>query len=71
MSDKERFEDIIYEIESLLEEAVELLNEDMKLYSRAKSYWYANMIVNLNHNHGFLSNSSYTMEDTLNEFIED
>ena len=69
MSDKYRFEEIIGEIKELLEEALDLVPEGMAR-SRAKSYWYGNMIVNVNEDHGYMGGSMCSMQDTLEEFDE-
>ena len=67
MSDKYRFEEIIGEIKELLEEALDLVPEGMAR-SRAESYWYGNMIVNVNEDHGYMGGSMCSMQDTLEEF---
>ena len=69
MSDKYRFEEIIGEIKELLEEALDLVPEGMAR-SRAESYWYVNMIVNVNEDHGYMGGSMCSMQDTLEEFDE-
>ena len=69
MSDKYRFEEIIGEIKELLEEALDLVPEGMAR-SRAESYWYGNMIVNVNEDHGYMGGSMCSMQDTLEEFEE-
>ena len=67
MSDKNRFEEIIGEIKDLLEEALDLVPEGMSR-SRADSYWYAHMIVNVTEDHGYMGGSMCSMQDTLEEF---
>ena len=69
MSDKYRFEEIIGEIKELLEEAIELVPEGITR-SRAESYWYAHMIVNVSEDHDYMSSSMHSMQDTLEEFEE-
>ena len=69
MSDKYRFEEIIGEIKELLEEALDLVPEG-SARARAKSYWYGNMIVNVDEDHGFMASSMCSMQDTLEEFDE-
>ena len=70
MSDnKYRFEEIIGEIKELLEEAFDLVPEG-SARARAKSYWYGNMIVNVDEDHGFMGSSMCSMQDTLEEFDE-
>ena len=69
MSNKERFEEIICEIKELLEEAINLVPKGVSR-SRAESYWYAHMIVNVTEDHGYMSSSMCSMQDTLEEFDE-
>ena len=69
MSDKYRFEEIIGEIKELLEEALDLVPEGY-VRSRAESYWYAHMIVNVTDDHGYMGGSMCSMQDTLEEFDE-
>ena len=70
MSDKQRFEEIIGEIKELLEEAIDLVPEGITR-SRAKSYWYAHMIVNVSDDHEYMSSSMHSMQDTLEEFDDE
>ena len=65
--EKYRFEEIIGEIRDLLGEALDLVPDGFSR-SRAESYWYANMIVNVTEDHGYMSSSMCSMEDTLAEF---
>ena len=67
--DKYRFEEIIGEIKELLEEAFDLVPAG-SARARAKSYWYGNMIVNVDEDHGFMGSSMCSMQDTLEEFDE-
>ena len=69
MSDKNRFEEIIGEIQELLNEALDLVPEGYAR-SRAESYWYAHMIVNVTEDHGYMGGSMCSMQDTLEEFDE-
>lgn len=68
MSDKQRFEEIIEEMQALLDEAIDLVPEH--LIPRVKSYWYAHILTNITNDHGFMSNSMCSMQDTLEE-LED
>ena len=70
MSDKYRFEEIIGEIKELLEEAIDLVPEGLSR-ARAKSYWYANMIINVTEDHEYMGSSMCSMQDTLEEFDDD
>lgn len=67
--DKNRFEEIIGEIRELLDEALELVPEGVTR-SRAESYWYGNMIVNVTEDHNYMSGSMCSMQDTLEELDE-
>tara|TARA_B100000035_G_scaffold308280_1_gene312701 strand:- start:186 stop:422 length:237 start_codon:yes stop_codon:yes gene_type:complete len=67
--DKNRFEEIIGEIKELLEEALGLVPDGISR-SRAESYWYGNMIVNVTNDHGYMGGSMCSMQDTLEEFDE-
>ena len=68
--DKNRFEEIIGEIRELLDEALDLVPEGIAR-SRAESYWYGNMIVNVTDDHGYMGGSMCSMQDTLEEFDEE
>ena len=69
MSDKHRFEEIIGEIKELLEEAFDLVPEHAR--ARAESYWYSQITVALDDDHGYLGGSMCSMQDTLEEFDEE
>ena len=68
--DKNRFEEIIGEIKELLEEAIDLVPEGLSR-ARAKSYWYANMIINVTEDHEYMGSSMCSMQDTLEEFDDE
>ena len=68
--DKNRFEEIMVEIKELLDEALELVPEGFAR-SRAQSYWYGNMIVNVTDDHDYMGGSMCSMQDTLEEFDEE
>ena len=70
MSDKNRFEEIIGEIQELLNEALDLVPEGYAR-SRAKSYWYAHMIMNVTDDHEYMGGCMVGMQDTLEEFDEE
>ena len=65
--EQERFEEIIYEIGELVEEAISLL-PDSRIVDRAKSYWYAHIKTALSDDHEFIGRSMCNMQDTLEEF---
>ena len=66
--DKERFDEIRYEIQNLIEEALSLLPENLQ--SQAESYWYAQMCMALYNDHQFLGSSGCSMEDTYKNWEE-
>ena len=69
MSDKYRFEEIKTQIKELLEEAFELVPEHAR--AQAESYWYSQITVALDDDHGYLGGSMCSMQDTLEEFDEE
>lgn len=68
MSDKYRFEEIKVQIKGLLEEALYLVPDHAR--ARAESYWYANIAMALDEDHGYLGGSMCSMQDTIEEFDE-
>jgi len=60
--DKERFDEIRYEIQNLIEEAFNLLPENLQ--SQDENHWYSQMRMALYSDHQFLGSSSCSMEDT-------
>ena len=68
MSNKYRFEEIKMQIKELLEEAFELVPEHVR--AQAESYWYSQIAVALDDDHGYLGGSMCSMQDTLEEFDE-
>ena len=68
--DKNRFEEIMVEIKELLDEALELVPEGFSR-SRAQSYWYATMIMNVTDDHDYMGGCMVGMQDTLEEFDEE
>ena len=63
---KYRFEEIIGEIKELLEEAIDLVPEDIRR-SRAEAYWYSAIVTNLDDDHSFMGGSMHSMQDTFDE----
>ena len=63
MSNSQRFEEIIDEMKTLLNEAIDLVPDHM--LPRAKSYWYAHILTNLSNDHDYMSKSMCSMQDTL------
>jgi hypothetical protein len=61
--EKERFEEIMAEIEELVEEAFELLPEHEK--ERVKCYWRAHILINVRREPEYASASMCCMEDSL------
>lgn len=66
--DQQRFASIIQQIDNLMEEAINLIPED--LVEGSKSSWYSHIMCALNNNHEFLVRSSCHMESTLEEWTE-
>jgi hypothetical protein len=65
-SDKDRFEEIIGEIKSLVEEAICLVPSEGS--DRARSYWYAHIVTSLNKDHEYAAGSTCSMQNTLDEW---
>ena len=66
--DQQRFEEIINNIDELMEEAINIIPENM--VTKAKSYWYAHILCAINDDHEFLGGSIHHMQDCLDEWIE-
>tara|TARA_B100001287_G_C22539591_1_gene461472 strand:+ start:326 stop:607 length:282 start_codon:yes stop_codon:yes gene_type:complete len=66
--DQQRFEEIINNIDELVEEAINIIPENM--VAKAKSYWYAHILCAINDDHEFLGGSIHHMQDCLDEWIE-
>ena len=66
--DQQRFEEIINNIDELMEEAINIIPENM--VARAKSYWYAHIMCAVSDNHEFLGGSMHHMQDCLDEWME-
>jgi len=65
-SDNYRFQEIIGDIKGLIEEAIELVPDHAR--ARAESYWYAQIAMALDEDHGYMGNCMCSMQDTLEEF---
>ena len=63
MNNRERFEEIKYEMQDLLEEALELIPETEE--DAVASYWYSQILTAIDNNHDYLGGCSYSMQDTL------
>ena len=66
--DQQRFSNIIDNIDNLIEEAINIIPENM--VGKAKSYWYAHIMCAINDNHTFLGGSMHHMQDCLDEWME-
>lgn len=66
--EQQRFAEIIRQIDYLMEEAINVIPENM--VERAKSYWYAHIMCALSDDHEFLGGSMHHMQDCLDEWIE-
>ena len=60
--DRERFDEIRYEIQNLIDEALSLLPSNLQ--SNAESYWYATISTALNNDTEFLGGNGCSMEDS-------
>ena len=69
MSDKYRLEEIKVQIKELLEEAIDLVPDHLKASS--ESYWYSQIVVALDDDHGYLGGSMCSMQDTIEEIDEE
>ena len=68
----ERILEISEEMQGLLREAMDLLREhgtDLD-YQRARSYWYAHIIISLGGEHGYMARSAGSMISTANDLME-
>ena len=66
--DQQRFSEIINNIDNLIEEAINIIPDN--LVSKAKSYWYAHILCAINDDHEFLGGSMHHMQDCLDEWVE-
>ena len=66
--DQQRFSEIINSIDDLMEEAINIIPENM--VARAKSYWYAHIMCAVSDDHEFLGSSLHHMQDCLDEWME-
>lgn len=67
---RERFEEIMEEIKSLVEEAYRGLPNRFEK-DRAKAYWYGHIMTAVDKNNDFIGGSMATMEDSLNSFCDE
>ena len=68
-SDKDRFEEIIYEMKDLVDEAICLVPPEAR--DRARSYWYAHIVTSLNEDHEYAAGSMCSMQNTLDEWEDE
>lgn len=66
--DQQRFEEIINNIDELMEEAINIIPENM--VAKAKSYWYAHIMCAVSDDHEFIGGSMHHMQDCLDEWME-
>lgn len=70
---RQRLIEIKDEIKTLLEEAKQIIrykSSNSITWERARSYWYAHIMMALDKEHDYLGGSMFTMEDTINELEE-
>ena len=68
----ERILEISEEMQELLREAMGLLSEhgtDLD-YQRARSYWYAHIMIALGGDHGYMARSAASMIGTAEDLME-
>jgi hypothetical protein len=68
-SDKDRFENIILEMKSLVAEAIYLVPPEER--DRARSYWYAHIVTSLDEDHEYAAGSMCSMQNTLDEWEDE
>jgi len=70
MTDQDTIQELIdikEEIKDLAERALSIIQNESDLeYERAKSYWYAHIVMALDDDHGFLGGSMIKMENSIN-----
>ena len=66
---QQRFAFIIQQIDNLMEEAINILPEN--LVETSKAHWYANIMCALNDDNEFIGGNPNHMQDTLEEWIEE
>lgn len=61
------FEEIMLDIKEKVERALEIVKYrcDRIEYERAKSYWYAHIVMAIDNDHSYLGKNMGTMEDSL------
>lgn len=67
-NDSFRFEEIMSEMKDLLQEAIDIVPDHAR--ARAESYWYAQISMALDEDHGYMGGCMCSMQDTLEEFID-
>lgn len=68
MEKKARLIEIQEEIQELASEALKLIRSESEVsYERAKSYWYAQVIMALSHDHYYLGGAGVALQDSINE----
>lgn len=68
-----RLREILEQIKSLNYEALEVVSQiasDPMITERARRYWYAQIEMALDDEHGWLGGSSGTLESTIEELLE-
>lgn len=70
MSNEEKVEHLEYlkeEIKDLLFEALRILPRKGMIRDRAKTYWYAHMLMCMDKEHDYVGGCMCTMQDTIDE----
>ena len=68
----ERILEITDEIRDLLQEAMDLVRSEGTDFDRerARSYWYAHIMIALGGDHGYMARSASSMIGTANDLME-
>lgn len=66
--DRYRFEEIKDQIKELLEEAIDILPEELR--ERAESYWYSQISIALDDDHCYMGGCTCSMQDSLEAWEE-
>ena len=68
VDDLETGDIVLFHGNYFIEEAINLLPENM--VERAKSYWYSHIMCAINDDHEFIGGSLHHMQNSLDEWIE-
>ena len=63
----DRLAEIKDEVKELMDEAGDLLRGTGMVQERARAYWLAHILTNLDHDHEWMSRETYTMQSAVEE----